>query len=277
MVAKRADAGVGLAHHISKAGAGEATAMHARGAVALINACRSVLVLNRMSEEEAKRFGIEDERRRRYFRVYDDKNNRAPPSDKSDWYQMFSVSLGNGVNDTGDSMGVVVPWSPPDAFEGVTADHLYQVQTAVAGGEWGADVQAAAWVGKAVAKVMNLSPEADAKTDRARINALLRTWIANGALVKVEGKDTKSMPRTYVQVGEWAVQGVAPTSQGVVWNGVEGEEPARPHHTLPPVRARLIIRVWRYGGSFALWTRRPSKLRTMRWRPPSPWRGDGTG
>ncbi|AYJ86893.1 recombinase RecA [Sphingomonas paeninsulae] len=233
MVAKKSEAGVGLAHHISKAGAGEATAMHARGAVALINACRSVLVLNRMSDEEAKRYGIEDERRRRFFRVYDDKNNRAPPSDKSDWYQMASVSLGNGINDDGDNMGVVVPWSPPDAFDGVTADHLYRVQCLVSEGTWRADVQASAWVGKPVAQIMGLSSEADVKADRARINMLLRTWIGTGALVKTEGKDSKSMSRTFVEVGEWAVQGVPPTSQGVVRKGVEGEGPAIPHHTSP--------------------------------------------
>ncbi|MEN2786073.1 AAA family ATPase [Sphingomonas qilianensis] len=235
MVAKNADAGVGLAHHISKAGAGEATAMHARGATALINACRSVLVLNRMSDEEAKRYGIEDERRRRYFRVYDDKNNRAPPSDMSDWYQMWSVSLENGVTDDGDNMGVVVPWSPPDAFEGVTADHLYQVQKAVAAGEWRADVQAKAWVGKAVAQVMNLSPESSVKGDRARINSLLRTWIANGALVKVEGKDNNHNARTFVEVGEWAVHGVAPTSRGEVRTGDGSEGLQRPHPTSPPL------------------------------------------
>ncbi len=57
MVAKNAEAGVGLAHHVSKAGAVEANALSARGAVALINACRSVLVLNRMSEEEASATG----------------------------------------------------------------------------------------------------------------------------------------------------------------------------------------------------------------------------
>jgi 5S rRNA maturation endonuclease (ribonuclease M5) len=238
MVAKNANVGVGLAHHISKAGAGEATAMHARGASALINACRSVLVLNRMSEEEAKRYGIEDERRRRFFRVYDDKNNRAPPSDKSDWYQMASVSLGNGLNDDGDNMGVVVPWSPPDAFEGVTAEHLLQVQTKVAAGKWRHDAQAKAWVGIPVAEVIHLSPDATAKSDRARINALLGTWYSTGALIKVEGKDDKSNPRTFVEVGEWAVQGVSPTSQGGVRNGVEGGEPNRPHHTLPPVRGK---------------------------------------
>ncbi len=110
LVAKNAKAGIGLAHHVSKAGAAEVTALSGRGAVALINACRSVLVLNRMSEDEAKRYGIEEEKRRRYFRTYDDKNNRAPPSDASDWFTMASVSLGNGENDEGDNMGVVIPW-----------------------------------------------------------------------------------------------------------------------------------------------------------------------
>ncbi|GAA3714378.1 hypothetical protein GCM10022268_23920 [Sphingomonas cynarae] len=236
LVGKNANAGIGLAHHVSKAGAAEATALSARGAVALINACRSVLVLNRMGEDEAKRYGIEEERRRRYFRTYDDKNNRAPPSDASDWFQMVSISLGNGVDDDGDNMGVVIPWSPPDAFENVTADHLYRVQCAVDQAiDVRFDAQAKEWVGKIVANVLNLNPDSDAKGDRAKINALLRTWFANGALIKVEGKDKKSNPRTFVEVGEWALQGVAPTSTGGVRTGVEGGEPTIPHPTFPPI------------------------------------------
>jgi hypothetical protein len=236
LVAKNAKCGIGLAHHVSKAGAAEVTALSGRGAVALINACRSVLVLNRMSEDEAKRYGIEDEKRRRFFRTYDDKNNRAPPSDKSDWFTMASVSLGNGENDEGDNMGVVIPWSPPDAFENVTADHLYRVQVLVdQGDEVRFDAQAKNWVGKIVAQVLNLSCDSDAKGDRAKINALLRTWFTNGALVKTDGKDKKSNPRTFVEVGEWALQGVAPTSTGGVGTGVEGGEPARPHPTFPPI------------------------------------------
>jgi hypothetical protein len=236
LVGKNANAGIGLAHHVSKAGAAEATALSARGAVALINACRSVLVLNRMGEDEAKRYGIEEERRRRYFRTYDDKNNRAPPSDASDWFHMVSVSLGNGINDDGDNMGVVVPWSPPDAFENVTADHLYRVQCAVdQATDVRFDAQAKEWVGKIVANVLNLSPDSDAKGDRAKINALLRTWFANGALIKVEGKDKKSNARTFVEVGEWALQGVAPTSTGGVRTGGEGGEPTIPHPTFPPI------------------------------------------
>lgn len=241
LVAKNAKCGIGLAHHVSKAGAAEVTALSGRGAVALINACRSVMVLNRMGEDEARMWGIEDERRRRFFRVYDDKNNRAPPSDKSDWYTMASVSLGNGENDEGDNMGVVIPWSPPDAFEGVTADHLLTVQRAVASADgphrFRADSQAKAWVGKIVADVFGLSAESSVKADRARINKMLSTWFATGALVRVDGKDEKSNDRTFVEVGTWAVQDVPPTSLGGVGKGKESKGPASPHPTCPPIGA----------------------------------------
>lgn len=241
MVAKNAKAGIGLAHHVSKAGAAEVTALSGRGAVALINACRSVMVLNRMSEDEARGWGIEEERRRRFFRVYDDKNNRAPPSDKSDWFTMASVSLGNGVNDEGDNMGVVIPWSPPDAFEGVTADDLLAIQRTVVGltehNRYRADAQAKAWVGKVVADHFGLSAESSVKADRARINKILGTWFATGALLKVDGKDGNSNDRTFVEVGTWAVQGVAPTSKKQVGTGVEGEGLQRPHPTCPPIGA----------------------------------------
>jgi hypothetical protein len=238
MVAKNAAAAVGLAHHVSKAGAMEVTALSGRGAVSMINACRSVLVLNRMNEQEADKYGIEEERRRRFFRVFDDKNNRAPPSDASDWYQMFSISLGNDPTDgDGDSIGVVVPYSPPDAFEGVTPDHLFQVQTAVATrsetSRFRVDVQASAWVGKVVANVLGLSPDASVKGDRRKINSLLKTWFETGALVKTEGKDSKSNDRTFAEVGTWAVQGVSPPRNSEVGTGGDRWGENRPHLTFP--------------------------------------------
>ncbi|RDE06235.1 AAA family ATPase [Sphingomonas aracearum] len=214
LVAKRANAGIGLAHHVSKAGATEVTALSGRGAVALINACRSVLVLNRMSEDEAKRYGIEDEKRRRYFRTYDDKNNRAPPSDASNWFTMASVSLGNDTTDGGDNMGVVIPWTPPDAFEGVTAADLLAVQrlvdAQVGAARYRADTQAKAWVGKVVAEVLGLNADAAAKADRAKLNSVIGTWFSTGALRKVDGRDGKANDRTFVEVGIWAVQDASP-------------------------------------------------------------------
>jgi len=205
-VAHDANAAIGLAHHVSKAGAGEVTALSARGATALVNACRSVLTINRMSEDEAKGFGINDEGRRRYFRAYDDKNNRAPPSQHSDWYHLASVDLGNGDDlSPGDSIGVVEPWRPPDAFEGVTAHHLYQVQLAIDGGRWRENSQAADWAGHAVARVMEWRSERECKQERARITKVLRQWISNGALTITEAPDAKGTSRKWVEVGTWAI------------------------------------------------------------------------
>lgn len=108
-VAKAANCVIILVHHTSKAGSADVTAMSARGAVALINAVRSALVINRMDDDEANRLGIPLDERRRYVRVQDDKHNRAP-ADKADWYRLASVDLCNGpLNGAGDSIAVAEP------------------------------------------------------------------------------------------------------------------------------------------------------------------------
>jgi hypothetical protein len=120
-VAKAASASIVLVHHTSKAGAAEVTAFSGRGAVSLINACRSTLVFNRMPTDVAQRLGIKEDERRRYFAVMDDKHNRAP-AEKADWYRLVSVPLGNGRLCHGDEVAVAEPWAPPDPFENVTTD-----------------------------------------------------------------------------------------------------------------------------------------------------------
>lgn len=231
LVGKNAEAGIGLAHHVSKAGAAEATALSARGAVALVNACRSVLVLNRMGEDEAKRYGIEEERRRRYFRTYDDKNNRAPPSDASDWFQMLSVSLGNGGTDEGDNMGVVVPWSPPDAFENITTDHLRRVQDAVGAGAYKAHHSAGDWVGNVIADVLGMNM--NDKGDKARIVRMLGTWLANGVLRVEERKDQNRQMKKFVVVGRGVDDHPATPAPGVASQGVAAEPSSATLHPSP--------------------------------------------
>lgn len=231
MVAKNAKAGIGLAHHVSKAGSAEVTALSGRGAVSLINACRSVLVINRMSEDEARRYGIDEEKRRRYFRTYDDKNNRAPPSDASDWYTMASVTLGNGENDDGDNMGVVIPWSPPDAFEGISVDDLRQVQRVIASGEYKAHYAAGDWAGKAVADVLGLN--VNEKTDKARVMRMLATWIDNDVLRIEERKDGNRQMKKFVVVGRAADDHSATPAKGVASHGVAVEQSSATLHPAP--------------------------------------------
>jgi hypothetical protein len=240
-----------LVHHTSKAGAAEVTALSARGAVALVNACRSAVVLNRMDPEVAAKLGIEgDDERRRYFAVMDDKHNRAP-AEKADWYRLVSVDLGNGSDGSGDSIGVAEPWSPPDPFDGVTAEHLYRVQCLVdETGDYRESSQAARWVGFAVARVLGLNAEKGAKAERAQISGMLRQWLASGALKVVRKRDEDGDERPFVQVGEWAVQGTPPPRAGGVGTGGAGGAEFTP--TPPPpvgegMVGYLLARVLRWG------------------------------
>lgn len=202
-LATQANCAIVLVHHTGKLAGAEASAEKARGASALVAAARSVPTLNRMTDDEAARFGIEGEERRRFFRVYDDKNNRAPPSDKSDWFRLTSVSLGN-ADDGGDSLPVVVPWMPPEAFDGVTPAHLREVQHRLSQGDYRKDQQSKPWAGELVMDVLGLDP--DKKAHKLRALSVLRTWEQNGAIVVEEVKSaaTNYRPRPVYRVGIWA-------------------------------------------------------------------------
>ncbi|CAM5423687.1 AAA family ATPase [Sphingobium scionense] len=224
-VAKAANCAIVLVHHTSKAGSGEVTAMSARGAVALINACRSTLVLNRMDKERAEQLGIGDDDRRRYFAVEDDKHNRAP-AEKADWYRLASVDLGNGDDDgnPGDSVGVAEPWTAPNPFDDLTVGHLVAVQSAIAAGDWKEHHTANDWVGNEVARVLGL--DESEKADKARIKALLKVWISEGALKVVEKQDKNRQWKKFVEVGRWMNSAPATPSQSVAEHDVAPEHTA---------------------------------------------------
>ena len=87
----------------------------------------------------------------------------------------------------------------PDAFAGVTVSDLARVQARVAEGRWRANSQATGWIGYPIADVLKL--DASNKAHRAKIKAMLKQWIANGALVVVDGQDAKRNKRSFVEVG----------------------------------------------------------------------------
>lgn len=186
---------VELVHHVRKTNGAEVTVEDGRGAVALLSAARSARVLNVMTEEEGGRAGVE--RRRSHFRVDNGKSNLAPPPEKSDWYKITSVEIGNG-----DHVGVVTAWKWPDPLDQVTVADLRAVQDAVAAAQWRDNSQAADWVGKAVAQVMKL--DVANKQDKAKIIGLLKIWKKSGMFVVVQKPDAKRMMRDYVEVGTFA-------------------------------------------------------------------------
>lgn len=185
---------VELVHHARKTLEGaKITVDDSRGGSALLAKVRSARTVNGMSEDEAARAGVEN--RRAYFRVQNGKANLAPPVDASDWYRLESFDLGNG----GDSVGVVICWKWPNAFDGVTVSNLRKVQTAIAAGRWRENSQAKEWAGYAVAGVLKLDPKN--KAHKAKIVALLKARIKNGMLDVVEGEDASRRPRSFISVG----------------------------------------------------------------------------
>ena len=200
-VANDANCSIELVHHVRKGnGMQEATVSDARGASALVDAARHVRRLQRMTAEEARNAGIDEDQFWRYSREGDSKDNLAPPTADSTWRQMVSVELPNG-----DSVGVSEPWSWPDAFSDVTRNDLESVQRAVAAGEYRESHRAKDWVGIAVADVLNLDVS-DAYV-RAKVRHMLSTWLDNGALRVVERPDKTRMMRKFVVVGQWVSEG----------------------------------------------------------------------
>lgn len=205
-IAHEANCAIGLAHHLRKTTAAEFTAQDARGAGAMINAARSVLVLQRMSKETAQEFRVEECDRKRYFSVYDDKNNKAPAETAAEWYEFVSIGLGNG-DDTGpeDSIGAIQRWQAPDAFGGISPRQLMHIQTLISQRPMMArkHPKSSKWVGKLVAHVLGSS--LDEVGEARRIEKMVSTWCANGALKTVERANEKRETVEYVEVGKCVV------------------------------------------------------------------------
>jgi hypothetical protein len=124
-----------------------------------------------------------------------------PPVDKSDWFRLESVDLNNGpLGGPGDSVGVVTAWQWPDALAGITGADFDRAAAVIRSGKWRENIQAKAWVGRAIAQALNLN--ADNKADRARIRGMLTAWRASGSLVVVNGLDENRETRTYIEVKE---------------------------------------------------------------------------
>lgn len=198
-IADATNTSVMLVHHARKTNGEEVTVEAARGASALVDATRSARALNRMTKDEAEKFGVQN--RMFYFRVDNGKSSMAPPAENATWFFLASVELNNDpLGLAGDQVGVVTAWEPPEAFDGVTAEHLKAVQNAVAAGRWRKDSRSSDWVGHVVVSALNWPI---GKASSARAAECIGSWIASGALVVTREKDAKRMEREFVSVGNW--------------------------------------------------------------------------
>jgi hypothetical protein len=195
-VAERANCAVELSHHPRKTNGGEVTAEDSRGGSSFASGTRVKRPLNRMTPAEATQAGVKNNWL--YFRILPD-TNLAPPADKSDWFKLASVDLGNGP-DGGDNVGVVTKWEWPDHLAGITASDFDKVAAVVRGDKWRQSPQSSKWVGSAVARALDMDPEN--KGDKAKILSMLKFWLAAGSLIEVEGLDDARRSKKFVEVKE---------------------------------------------------------------------------
>ncbi len=203
-IADETDTAWDLVHHVRKGTGLETTVEDGRGAVSLLAASRSARVLNRMTKDEASRAGVG--RPRDYFRVDNGKANLAPPPDRSDWYHLENVSLGNhGPNlfdEPSDQVGVVEEWQWPAAAAEMTDAHRLEIQKLVREGEWRENSQTKSkWVGNVVARVLSL--DVTDAGHRGRLRGIIDICIKIDVLKLVHRQDGKREMKAFVEVGEW--------------------------------------------------------------------------
>ena len=189
---------INLVHHIRKEGGQEATAESSRGAKAITDAARSVMVYNRMTKDEAERAGIPPDEAPFYFRVANGKANLAP-MEKADWYRMNNVDLANG-----DKVGVACRWEWPDLFAGISLSKTKEVQRRVAEGKWRLDPRAENWVGNVISTVIEIDPTEEG--GRKRLGSIVKQWIATDVLRVVEEQAENRHVRKFVEVGTWIAE-----------------------------------------------------------------------
>lgn len=196
-IAAEANCSISLAHHIKKIEGRDATALDARGASSLLNACRSGLVINRMSPEQADACGVPRRDRRYYFSMIDGKNNRAPPATKADWFRLVGIGLGNadvGCPGPEDEVATIGPFVPPSIWGGYSAKQLEWVQDRIeeAGpAKCRAHSASPNWVGFVIGDGLDIplvrgpTGAVDKCEGKAKLVTMLAAWIEND-VIRVE-------------------------------------------------------------------------------------------
>jgi hypothetical protein len=203
-LATNCDICVELSQHTRKGAQGrqgDLSADDSRGAGAVVNAARSVRMLNRMTAEEAELPKIAPEERRHYLRVSRDKTNLTRPG-KAIWMRLVSVELPNATAvDAGDSVQTVERWEYPQPLDGVSANDARWMREAVQQGNYRVDPRSPDWVGRLLAERLGLDPEKPG--DRKKLNSILRVWFANKVLAVEQRQDDARHTRQYVVPGAW--------------------------------------------------------------------------
>ena len=190
-IANETQASVELVAHTRKANGNEITADDARGASALHDKVRSLRTVNRMTEKEGEKAGLNAGEFKSIFRLDHGKSSMNKAGAGSTWRRLVSVRI-----DSGDDVGVCDAWcwaSAEDLANDLTLEQVNQLKVTLASGNWRENPQAKDWAGYAVMLAVGIDPEDTAQRPRAR--ARLAGIIKSGTL-KIETREDRSQGRS---------------------------------------------------------------------------------
>jgi hypothetical protein len=201
-VADETKSAIGLVHHIRKGNGEDASIDSVRGAGSLIGAARAARVINRMSPDDAAKLGIDETEARSIFRVDDGKANLAPPAAAAVYRKMEGVKIDNG-----EWIGVCIPYTLPDAFDGISGKDAKAAQRIVADAHTDGEPlressQSPKWVGLPIADMLGI--DITEKKGKAKVSSIIKTWLRTNVLAteKVfDPKKARDVP--VIVVGEW--------------------------------------------------------------------------
>ena len=201
-VADETKCAIGLVHHIRKGNGEDASIDSVRGAGSLIGAARAARVVNRMSADDAAKLGIDENEARSIMRVDDGKANLAPPAAAAVYRKMEGVKIDNG-----EWIGVCVPYTLPDAFDGISAKDAKAAQRIVSDAHTNDEPlresqQSKKWVGVPIADMLGI--DITEKKGKAKVSAIIKTWIKTNVLAVERITDPRQAREVaVVVVGEW--------------------------------------------------------------------------
>ena len=135
-----------------------------------------------MSDDEAARFDIPIEDRRRYVRLDAGKVNLAP-SAKTRWFRLIGVKLDNGTDDYphGDEIQVAVPWQPPETWAGLSNEALNAALDEIEAGLPNGQRYSANNAAKNRSAWTAVQRHCADKSD-GQCREIVKTWLKNGVL-----------------------------------------------------------------------------------------------
>jgi hypothetical protein len=173
-MAQRLGIAILILHHDRKGTSAPGDMDRMRGASAITGAVRVMITLTPMSVEEADKFGIQPEHRRRHFRIDGAKSNYAL-AQEAEWWKLSGVPLANGEEVAGCR-----PWEPPSAFAGLSHDQCVSVLTRMAQGRDGFLYAVKKQAGEDWAGSLMTTPEMGLSEGQAA--SILGAWTASKVL-----------------------------------------------------------------------------------------------